>query len=249
MIPKRLHYVWVGGKPLPRRFQRNIRSWMRHHPGYELICWNEETIDWSREPLRAARERRAWATVADIVRLHAVRELGGIYLDTDVEVVRPFDRLLDRGCFVGIQARDPGDILVNNAVFGVVPGHWLIAEACAALPSSLGSAGEISFGPALISDLLRRHGLIDASDDETEVAGVSVLPRRVFYPYHWTEDYTPGCITVDTLALHHWELSWHRQNASWPIRIASEVLRSRLHRSLRASVDECMLPSSHPPSF
>ncbi len=83
MIPKRIHYVWVGG-PLPDAQRAYIDSWRETNPDYEFTLWNESNIDFSVNLIRRAYDQRKWAKVADIVRLVAVLQHGGIYLDTDI---------------------------------------------------------------------------------------------------------------------------------------------------------------------
>jgi len=93
MIPKIIHYVWVGS-PLPHKQRSYIETWRRAHPSYEVVCWNESNIDLQVPVIRDAYRRRKWSMVADIARLIAVHQHGGICLDTDFEVYKPLDELL-----------------------------------------------------------------------------------------------------------------------------------------------------------
>ena len=90
MIPKKIHFVWVGG-PLPAAQKRYIRTWKDQNPGYELVHWSESNIDFSIPAIRTAHQQKRWSKVADIVRLMAVHEQGGIYLDTDFELRKPLE--------------------------------------------------------------------------------------------------------------------------------------------------------------
>jgi len=128
MIPKRLHYVWVGSK-LPDKQRAFIESWRETNPDYEIICWNEDNIDLKLPPIARAYARRRWATVADIARLIAVHKYGGIYLDTDFQVFRPLDRLLVYRCFFAFQFEFHPTDWICNGVFGAEPGHPFIALA------------------------------------------------------------------------------------------------------------------------
>lgn len=216
MIPKIIHYVWVGGTSLPRRFQRNVRTWRNANPGYELAFWDDTRLDWSHPFVRLAYEQKAWAKLADFVRMDVVREHGGIYLDTDVEVLQSLDRLLDCECFFGFQPVGPAEPPVNNAVFGAVPQHWLVRDACAFFSHpACDEVRALGTGPELVSTLLQRCGLDHPVNAPADVAGVHIHPYWVFYPYHWEESFSPSCVRPDTLAVHHWELSWHSGQASW----------------------------------
>lgn len=105
MIPKTIHYCWFGRKPLPKLAKKCIKSWKMYCPDYEIIQWNEDNFDISACPLyvRQAYEAKKWAFVTDYVRLRVVYEHGGIYLDTDVELVKSPDALLEEKAFFGLE--------------------------------------------------------------------------------------------------------------------------------------------------
>ena len=103
-IPKVLHYCWFGGAPKPKNIQNCIRSWKKYCPDYEIIEWNEQNFDVSQSLYtRQAYDARRWAFVADYARLKILYEQGGIYMDTDVELLRPLDDLLAYPAFFGFQ--------------------------------------------------------------------------------------------------------------------------------------------------
>lgn len=98
MIPQIIHYCWFGGNSLPELEQRCLSSWHQHMPDWEYKWWNEDTFDISSAPLyvRQAYEARKYAFVSDYVRLRALEQYGGLYMDVDFEVYRPFDELMDK---------------------------------------------------------------------------------------------------------------------------------------------------------
>ena len=103
MIPKKIHYCWFGGNPLPSLAVKCIESWKKYLPDYEIKEWNESNFDLNyNDYVREAYEAKKWAFITDVVRLYAMVTEGGIYMDTDVEVLKPLDSL---GC-VGIRVRD-----------------------------------------------------------------------------------------------------------------------------------------------
>ena len=103
-IPKVLHYCWFGGASKPKNIQNCIRSWKKYCPDYEIIEWNEQNFDVSQSLYtRQAYDARRWAFVADYARLKILYEQGGIYMDTDVELLRPLDDLLAYPAFFGFQ--------------------------------------------------------------------------------------------------------------------------------------------------
>lgn len=105
MIPKTIHYCWFGRNPKPKLATKCIRSWKKHCPDYEIIEWNEDNFDISSAPLyvRQAYEAKKWAFVTDYVRLYAMVNYGGIYMDTDVEVIKPLDPFLHHRAFSGFE--------------------------------------------------------------------------------------------------------------------------------------------------
>ena len=226
-IPKLVHYVWVGGSPLPKRFRDNVQSWRRHNPDYEIVAWNESNIDWSNAFLKEARRQKAWAKLSDLVRLIAVAEHGGIYLDTDVEACRSFDDLLASQCFFGCQSHREGDEPICNAVFGAVPNHWFIRQLIETFPAVTDrDLNKVGTGPELVSALLRQEGLPHEIDSRVQVADIDVYPPTWFYPYHWNEQFSRSVIKAETMMIHHWDMSWHHSDSSSPLRMIQRQLKS-----------------------
>ena len=104
MIPKIIHYCWFGGNPLPLVAKRCIATWKKFCPDYEIKRWDESNFDINCHPfVKAAYEAKAWAFVSDYARLKIIYDNGGIYLDTDIKMLKSFDSLLENQCFLGVQ--------------------------------------------------------------------------------------------------------------------------------------------------
>ena len=113
-VPKIIHYCWFGGNPKPKLAEKCIKSWKKFCPDYQIIEWNEENFDVSAAPeyVCQAYAAKRWAFVTDYVRLKAMTEMGGIYMDTDVELVKPLTPSPDlkrtpacrRGCLPAVRA-------------------------------------------------------------------------------------------------------------------------------------------------
>ena len=105
MIPKKIHYCWFGGAELPELAQRCILSWHQHMPDWEYVLWNEENFDVAKAPayVQEAYAAKKFAFVSDYVRLFALEQQGGVYLDTDVEVLRSYEPLLNHQAFMGFE--------------------------------------------------------------------------------------------------------------------------------------------------
>lgn len=124
-IPKKIHYVWMGGKEKPKEIKKCMKTWKKHLKDYEFIEWNEETFDInSSEFVKKMYEKKKWAFVSDYVRAFAIYNYGGIYLDTDVFVIDKLDSLLNNKAFVGYEIPE----FPFTAVFGAEKGHPLIKD-------------------------------------------------------------------------------------------------------------------------
>lgn len=130
MIPKKIHYCWFGKGKYPPLIKKCIRSWERVLPDYELRLWNEDNFDINSIPyMKKCYELRKWAFISDYVRLHALYNEGGIYLDTDVLVLKTFDSLLNCNAFWGLESMPEVDyVFPESGVFGSVKGFHVLKE-------------------------------------------------------------------------------------------------------------------------
>ena len=123
MIPKKIHYVWVGGKDKPKDIKKCMKTWGKHLKDYEIIEWNENNFDINSHPFcKAAYEAKKWAYVSDYIRAYVIYNEGGIYLDTDVLILDNFDKFLSHRAFVGFE----NPKYPFTAVFGAEKGHPLL---------------------------------------------------------------------------------------------------------------------------
>lgn len=123
MIPKVIHYVWVGGKPLTPLAEKCIASWKKYCPDYEIKRWDESNFDVNQNQYcKEAYENKKWAFVSDYIRLKVLYDEGGIYMDTDVEVIKPLDLFLDHDAFSGYEDYDsiPTGIMASQK-----HGKWI----------------------------------------------------------------------------------------------------------------------------
>lgn len=242
-IPRILHYVWVGPGTMPEDHQRYIEGWRRVMPDWQVMAWTDAQIDWSKRYLQQAYATRGWNRISNYMRMHALHAHGGFYLDTDVEVLRRLDPLRGERAVLGFQETRPGPSWVNGAVFGAEPGHPFVGRLLHALAEEMPGWRRMGdgHGPGLITRLLREEGLAHYTGRPQAVAGVTLMPVDRFYPFHWTESFSPACITPDTYAVHHWEGGWGRHRpltlpeklralaAVAAPRLAAAVMRRRIH--------------------
>ena len=206
-IPAILHHVWFGPKPMPPAYSAYIAGWRRLSSGWTVMGWTERDLDWSSRYVNEAYATRGWTRLADYMRVHALHRFGGFYLDTDMELIRRLDPLRDARVVLGFQSRGRTPSWVNNAVIGAAPGHPFLGRWLQAFEDRMPGWRRMgdAHGPGLVTRLLEAEGL-DATpaDAPRQVGEVTVLPPDRFYPYPWTGHYTPGCVTPDTFAVHHW---------------------------------------------
>lgn len=120
MIPKKIHFIWVGGKEKPKDILKCMETWKRHLQEYEIIEWNESNFDINAHPfVKAAYEAKKWAYVSDYIRAYVIYNEGGIYLDTDVLILANFDDFLNNRAFVGFERPN----YPFTAVFGAEKKH------------------------------------------------------------------------------------------------------------------------------
>ncbi|AHV95775.1 glycosyltransferase family 32 protein [Paenibacillus sabinae] len=206
-IPKVVHYCWFGRGEKPGKLRKCIRSWHKHLPEYKFVEWNEDNFDVTvNRYVREAYERRKYAFVSDYARLQALYDHGGVYLDTDVEVIRPLDRFLELGAFSGFE---DGHFL-QSGTMGAVAGHPWIKELLDyyetrsfLLPDG---SPDTTTNTAVISGICTRHGLELNGQYQVTANGVSFFPRTYFSPY----DYINGgsYLTGDSYTIHHFAQSW-----------------------------------------
>ena len=124
VIPKKLHYMWLGGKPIPDTLKKCIDSWIKYCPDYEIIEWNEDNYDVSKHLyMKQAYENKAYGFVPDYARLDILYNEGGLYLDTDVEIKRNIDDLLYQEAFCGVEK---WQVLNFGGMSGAVKGNRMI---------------------------------------------------------------------------------------------------------------------------
>ena len=208
MIPKKIHYCWFGGNPLPETAKKYMNTWKRYCPDYEIIEWNEKNFDITQNQYcLEAYKAKKWAFVSDYARLKVLYEYGGIYMDTDVEVVKPFDDLLKYNLFVGLEAEDR----IQTGIFGAEIKNEFIK--------------------ILLNDYQNRHFIFGKNkyDLSTNVQFITQKLKdnyniqlnniyQIFgnnyvllpFDYLCCKNYLTGkiCITKNSYTIHHFDGSW-----------------------------------------
>lgn len=195
-IPKVIHYCWLSGEPYSDLVQKCMKSWQRYLPDYQFVLWDREKIkeincSW----VNSAIDARKWAFAADYIRLYALYNYGGIYLDCDVEVIKPFDNLLERSYFVG---RETHKNVIEAAVMGAEPSLNWLKDALDWYESKEFNVTQLN-NPAIAIPVILKNVLSKKSN-------VAILPAEFFSP----KDNRTGNvdITPRTYTIHHFDGNW-----------------------------------------
>lgn len=210
-IPKIIHYCWVGGNPKPQSVLYCIESWKRFCPDYEIREWNESNYDFSKnEYMRQAYEAKKWGFVPDYARLDIVYTHGGIYFDTDVELLQSLDPLLNQDGFMGFENTGDGEFFVNcGHGFGAAPHNEVIRRARDLYDqvSFLNEDGtpNLLASPYYTTQSLRQIGLKQENKDQ-QLPSMMVYASDVLCP----KNFRTGKVsrTSRTVSIHHFTASW-----------------------------------------
>lgn len=220
MIPKQIHLCWLSGDPYPQKIQRCIDSWKKQLPDYEIILWDTKRFDMERVPwVKQAFEAKKYAFAADYIRFYALYHHGGIYLDSDVEVLKSFDTLLELPYFVG--AENAGTI--EAAVIGAEKGQDWIKQCLDYYQDRNFLKADGSYDIRMLPEIMdacipqcKPIVKLHTGDIETLYCkdlseAVYVLPPAYFSPKVF--DSRQVMLTPQTMAIHHYQNSWFSPKA------------------------------------
>lgn len=207
VIPKKIHYCWFGHEKMPSFLCKCIKSWEMYCPDYELICWNEDNYDVDKIPyIKAAYEHQKYSFVTDIARLDILYQYGGIYMDTDVTLLKSLDDLLYQQAFVGVEKW--GNINTGGG-FGAIPHHPAVETLLEYRKNDLfiredGSLNMDTNGLYETIPFVRKGMKIENSIQN--IANVTIYPSCVFHPYDYVSGITQ--IEMSTISIHHFYGGW-----------------------------------------
>ena len=230
MIPKIIHYCWFGRNLLPESALKCIASWKKYFPDYEIKEWNEDNFDVNCIPYTAqAYEAKKYAFVSDYARFKILYEHGGLYFDTDVEVIRPMNDIIQCGAFMGIEkslatTKGQGWIGVNAGLGLGAPSGLPIYKKVLDFYDRRSFLEESATVVTNVTQLLILEGLSNENEMQ-HVAGVNIYPAEYFCPM----DSTTGImdITPSTVSIHHYTCSWIDHNS---MEYRMHALKKRLIR-------------------
>ena len=210
MIPKVIHYCWFGGNEKPKLFEKCYNSWKKYCPDYEIIEWNESNFDLKSCPryVIQAYEAKKWAFVTDYVRLKVIYENGGIYFDTDVELKKNPDFLLEYKSFFGLEK---GAYVNTGLGFGAEKGTEILLEMMqdyndVPFVKENGSY-DVMPCPERNTKVFLEHGLIQNDTKQLLDNGILILPTAILNPMNFETGQIKT--TAETVSIHWYSASWH----------------------------------------
>lgn len=224
MIPKVIHYCWFGRNTLPDSAQKCIASWRKFFPDYDIKEWNEDNFDVNIIPYtREAYEAKKYAFVSDYARFWILYHYGGLYFDTDVEIIKPMNHIITQGAFMGIEANSISNKSNENngQIFEVAPGLGLGVTPGVELYKELLDyyKNEVFIYPngrinlktivTRTTAVLMKHGF-NGKNEIQNIGGVKIYPHDFFCPMDSTTGITT--ITERTVSIHHYDCSWLDHN-------------------------------------
>ena len=211
MIPKIINYCWFGGKDKPKEVIKCIDSWKKYCPNYQIIEWNESNYDLNKNDyVKYTYDNKKWAFLTDYVRLDVIYENGGIYLDTDVELLKSLDSLLDTKGYIGMEQE--GTINTGQG-FAAVKGHPFVKENKNFYEKYKVCNSEGKFNKIICvevsTQIMVSHGL-KKSNEYQNIFDMDIYPTDYFCPLKMGTNKVT--ITENTYSIHHFDSSWKSNN-------------------------------------
>jgi len=207
MIPKIIHYCWFGGNSFGEVEEKAMASWKKYLPEYEVMFWNEDNFDIEAQSqyCQEAYQEKQWAFVSDVARLYALKEYGGVYLDTDMEIIKPLDQFLELPAFFGFEI----ETTISTGIIGAEPHHPFIEELYDDYNDRTFIQEDGSYDRMTnvnrITAIMNAYGL-RLDNTKQEVKNCVIFPRETFSPKdYWTREIND---TENTFAIHQFTGSW-----------------------------------------
>ena len=209
MIPKIIHYCWFGGNLLPELAQKCIASWKKFLPDYEIKEWNENNYDVRKIPYTAqAYNAKKYAFVSDYARFDILYQYGGVYFDTDVEVIKDLRPIIERGAFIGVE-KGLRPLLAAGLGIASPAASDIYREILDSYQNEqfVNDDGSLNLKTVVtrVSDIFKSHGFVE-QDIMQFVADTMIYPSEYFCP----KDYATGkvLLTENSYTIHHYDASW-----------------------------------------
>lgn len=238
MIPKKVHYIWLGKKPKDKLTEICLLTWKDKMPEYEFIEWNETNLDLDKisqesEYFAECRKRNLYAFMADYLRIKILYEQGGIYIDTDVQAIKSLDPLLDRNLILGYEecTIDVVNKQIGTGLIASEKGNWFIEKIHYFYNNDIMNS-DMFIIPVIMTDIYNKLS-------EEEKRKIEILSKEYFSPYDsgGGKRFSTELITDNTYAIHWFSYSWgNYKNRKWalvkhiknPIKRRIQMIKNRI---------------------
>ena len=225
-IPHIIHYCWFGGKPLPEQYRKYIETWKKNFPDYKIIKWDENNFpidqySYAKEAMQAGK----MAFVSDVARIYALYEYGGIYFDTDVEVIKDFTALLKgRKAVLGVEDEFK---TMGTGFLAFTARHPICEEMLSYYQNnSFLTQSESMSNTQILASLVKKKYNIEIVNKVQTFDDLIIYPSGYFTAFDGFTGKTK--IEIETCCIHHFSASWHK-----PTRRLKDGMKKRWHRILR----------------
>ena len=238
MIPKKIHYCWFGNNPKSKLIEKCIASWKKFLPDWEIIEWNESNYDVNKNDyISEAYKQKKWAFVVDYARFDILNQQGGIFFDTDVEVLKPIpEELLVHQAFTGFES----DKTINpGLVFAAEVNHPMLQEIMSVYEKK--KFGEMIDGRIenivdIVTGIMDKNGLKKNNTFQV-VEGIAVYPKEYFCCFN--HEIQAFEIQEETISVHHYAASWspwYRRLYFKTIKVAAKVLGKERYLRIKRKI-------------
>lgn len=238
MIPKKVHYIWLGGRPKDKLTEICLLTWKDKMPEYEFIEWNENNLDLDKiasesEYFAECRKRKLYAFMADYLRIKILYEQGGIYIDTDVQAIQSLNPLIEKDLLLGYEecTIDKVNKQIGTGLIAAEKGNWFIGRVFDFYNKEIMNT-DMFVIPVIMTNIYQQL-------KEEEKNKIEILPKEFFSPYDsgGGKLFSPELITGNTYAIHWFSYSWGKfKNREWvqvkhiknPIKKRIKMLKNRV---------------------
>ncbi len=249
MIPKTIHYCWFGDKPLDDMAIKCIESWKKYFPDYQIVEWNETNFDVNLcEYVKQAFQSEKWAFVSDYARFWIIYHYGGIYFDTDVEIINNMENIVERGPFLGTESteRDYDEVAINPGLgMGAEPKNEMYKKVLESYHTSsfINRDGSYNYKTVVerVTEIFKLNGY-ETKNVIQSIGGITIYPQEYFCPL----DYNTGILslTKNSYSIHWFNASWFDNKMSKRREFSLKIQR-RINGKVGKTLSKVYLKSSY----
>lgn len=222
-IPKKIHYIWLGEKNKSNLSNACILSWKLNNPEFEIIEWNEKNLNLKKiceesKFFDECMKRKLWAFMSDYLRIKILYENGGIYIDTDVQSIKPIAELLNYDLLLGYEINND----INTGLIGASKHNEFLKNVLDFYNNKIMDSKEYTI-PNVIKTVIKQMN--------SQGKEIKIFPQEYFSPFNYKEQFNNKCISKNTYCIHWYEGSW-TQNKQVNLFLQTKHIKDPLMRNI-----------------